>query len=304
MNTIFGLGLFVLLTLLVFKATEFERRLVRGEPKLNTFVIFGLTATGMFLWLVVSIGLREICLETAEGVICTSKYEEFIAGTPNEVGDTLAGVASTLALIWFLVTVSIQLNELGQQRKEFQTMNSHLQEQNFDSFFFGLVSSYNSIVNSMDIRRSEGGREIYTGRDCFKFFYSALNLEPSERAYPELSVDNTKKKFERMFAQHSADLAHYFRFVYNAMRVVNESDASDKRHRRMLRALLSDDELLIIFYNCLSEKGCEMIRYAEIFELFDNLPRERLIYKRHWDDYFGLVSKLPTGDAGWEFNPV
>ncbi|MGH1576624.1 hypothetical protein [Planktotalea sp.] len=37
---------------------------------------------------------------------------------PNEVGDTLAGIAGTLAFLWIIVTVMLQSKELSEQRKE------------------------------------------------------------------------------------------------------------------------------------------------------------------------------------------
>ena len=53
---------------------------------------------------------------------CVSKWDYLKAATPNEIGDTLAGYAGTLAFVWIVVTVCLQAIELREQRAEFTRM--------------------------------------------------------------------------------------------------------------------------------------------------------------------------------------
>lgn len=99
--------------------------------------------------------------------------------------------------------------------------------------------------------------------------------------YPTMAQDKTLERYEQMYDKHHSDLGHYFRFVYNMLRAVSESDAAQDKHKKLIRALFSDDELLVIFYNSLTEKGENFIKYAEDFQLFDNLPQERLARSEH-----------------------
>lgn len=48
-----------------------------------------------------------------------------------------------------------------------------------------------------------------------------------------------------------------------------------------MRSLLSDYELVFIFYNCLSEKGRRFNRFANEYALFDNLDVQRLLNFEH-----------------------
>ncbi|WP_146348296.1 hypothetical protein [Falsiphaeobacter marinintestinus] len=50
----------------------------------------------------------------------SSGFSYFWSASPNEVGDTLAGVAGSLAFLWLIVTVMLQGKELAAQRKELQ----------------------------------------------------------------------------------------------------------------------------------------------------------------------------------------
>ncbi|MEO1138941.1 MAG: putative phage abortive infection protein [Pseudomonadota bacterium] len=202
---------------------------------------------------------------------------------PNEKGDTFAGLAGSLAFLWIIITVLLQGKELSLQREEIVKTNDHLKEQNFDSFFFELISTHNSIVDAIDIRKKSDRTVIRRGRDSFGFFLNELKLDPAESRYPHQAEDKTLEKYERMYKVHHSDLGHYFRFLYNSMRAIEESEVAKKKHRRLFRALFSDDELLIIFYNVLSDRGKKLIPYIESFEFFDNIPTDRLIYKNHRD---------------------
>ncbi|MDX8351875.1 hypothetical protein [Cognatiyoonia sp. IB215182] len=53
---------------------------------------------------------------------CTSKWETLVQSPPNEIGDTLAGFAGSLAFVWLIVTVWLQATELREQRAEFEKM--------------------------------------------------------------------------------------------------------------------------------------------------------------------------------------
>ncbi|MCI2394309.1 hypothetical protein [Aliiroseovarius sediminis] len=51
-----------------------------------------------------------------------TKWDYIKKAQPNEIGDTLAGVAGTLAFVWIVVTVWLQATELREQRQEFSRM--------------------------------------------------------------------------------------------------------------------------------------------------------------------------------------
>lgn len=51
-----------------------------------------------------------------------SKWQYLLQAPPNEIGDTLAGVAGSLAFIWVVVAVLFQATELREQREEFERM--------------------------------------------------------------------------------------------------------------------------------------------------------------------------------------
>ncbi|UWQ04116.1 hypothetical protein [Aliiroseovarius crassostreae] len=58
-----------------------------------------------------------------------TKWSAFLAASPNEVGDTLAGFAGALAFVWLIATVVLQGQELREQRQEFEKMTDAQREQ-------------------------------------------------------------------------------------------------------------------------------------------------------------------------------
>lgn len=58
--------------------------------------------------------------ETCGNGPCISNFERFLASPPNEIGDTLAGIAGILAFLWIIITVLLQSRELAAQRKELE----------------------------------------------------------------------------------------------------------------------------------------------------------------------------------------
>lgn len=220
---------------------------------------------------------------------CNWKSTQLMNASPNEIGDALAGFAGTLALVWIVVTVAIQSRELSEQRKqlrqqteEFKATNAVLEAQRFDSFFFELVATHNAIVAAIDIRTIDQTKLIGQGRDCFRYFFRQISEKSAgEAMYPNLTTDNTLEKYEALYKKHRSDLGHYFRFLFNSMRVIETSPSAQDKHKKLFRSLFSDDELLVIFYNAVSPRGENLKPLIESFEFFNNLPQDRLIYRTH-----------------------
>ncbi len=211
-----------------------------------------------------------------------SFFEKLVELPPNGIGDTLAGVFGTLAFFAATIAILLQSRELRLQREELSTNNENLERQRFDNFVFEIVNTHNSIVQSIEVRRKHDSEITNEGRDAIAYFYREFCEEPDvDKLLTGPLTEETLQRFEDLYQRHGADLGHYFRYIYNAMRVIGSFDYFDESHRRIYKSLFSDDEILLIFYNCLSDRGRPMAKYAVRFGLFDNLPRERLVRQEH-----------------------
>jgi hypothetical protein len=103
------------------------------EPKAKkpvwqeTPFLVGLGLT-VLVFLLVGYSLFYLSTNTPIGEF-ESKWAYLIQASPNEIGDTLAGFAGSLAFVWLVVTVWLQATELREQRDEFERMADAQQKQ-------------------------------------------------------------------------------------------------------------------------------------------------------------------------------
>ncbi len=202
-------------------------------------------------------------------------------------GGILNPIFSFLTFVGLLITIVMQ-------QKEIREAKASTEKQSFESLFFQMITIHNSIVNGMDLRtRAVSNPPIaaqeFHGRDCFPRFYLHLQQE-IERAKKGKSSQPIEDGYAKFWERDRKDLGHYFRYLYNMIRIVDESDVDTRRYMKLLRAQLSDYELIILFYNGLNEKGARFKPYIEKYAIFDNLPRELLFEDKDLELYDGSAT--------------
>ncbi|WP_051370968.1 putative phage abortive infection protein [Mesorhizobium loti] len=237
---------------------------------------------------------------------------ESLAWFGDFVGGVIGPVLTFLTFVGLLVTIILQQNANREARTEaakaelaFEKQLSSQKRESFESTFFQMLTLHNTIVNSMDIRRfkrSDGTTPgTITGRDCFKFFWDDLkkNYDFLYSRPPELRISMA---YEAFWVEWKQDLGHYFRYLYNVVRFIDDSNVGHNRYMKLLRAQLSDYELAMLFYNCLTIKGEKFKHYVESYSLLDNLPTELLFDPSH-EALFAAsarsdkLSKMAVGDT-------
>lgn len=214
--------------------------------------------------------------------------------TFGEWGDFFGGVLNPiltfLTFMGLLITIVIQQTELSESRVELKRsadalhdQNESLKKQNFENTFFQMLEIHNQIVNSIDLISDEG--KVTRGRDCFSVFYTRFNKiyrENKEKANGKHNEESVVKLAYQLFwKDHQTELGHYFRYLYNVVRFIKDANQTDGPYLRLIRAQLSDQELLLLFYNCVSDNGGNFTPLVEEFALLDNLPTIRLLSKKH-----------------------
>lgn len=246
-----------------------------------------------------------IVIASALALVVVSFYFYMFNGTFSEsqtdwgvFGDYLGGVLnptfSFLALIALLLTISLQASELRLARKELKNssdalnaQNETLILQNFENSFFQMLRLHNDIVNSIDFVRGGVNVPVMTtsGRDCFPVMCKRLKTKYTSGNNSTNESEIVEQAYESFYEQHQVELAHYFRYLYNIFKFIHKSQVTDKRfYSNLLRAQISNHELVIIFYNCISSHGRErFLPLAIQFALFNNLPVSLLLAESHKD---------------------
>lgn len=191
----------------------------------------------------------------------------------------------------------LQRSELEETRKIVKEQSETLRYQRFESTFFQLLSLHHQIVNAIDeIEQKTGSpREkfaksgahehrayvVHAGRDVFKRTYERLIHHI--RAHPD---NDFIKIYLPEYEKSQTDFGHYFRNLYRILKFISGSKFTENseenyqiqyQYTSMVRAQLSDYELLWIFYNCLSENGLEKFKpLIERYCFFKNLPKDKI----------------------------
>lgn len=221
---------------------------------------------------------------------------------PGEFGDMFGAVNalfSGLAFATLIFTIHLQRGELKLQRKELQFQREELRQnrdelrgqkeqmkaqndlmaiQGFESSFFHVLGAFSAIVSAIEVNGSQG-------HDAFGVFVDKLTTayKLSIRELPMEDPIVTKRVFDDFYERFQGDCGHYFRTLYNLVKLVDKSPVEDKHfYTNIIRAQLSNQETLILFYNCAVGHGLEKFKpLVERYALLKNMPRDRLLDKSH-----------------------
>lgn len=184
--------------------------------------------------------------------------------------------------------------ELEGQKEQMIEQNKTLKQQRFENTFFQMVNLHHKIVEGIDIRQ-------HKGRDCFKEIYNNIydfkKVNVPNPARPQTDIESTITIYIKYFRGNESDFGHYFRNLYTIVKFLHKSDIQDKqKYADILRAQLSSHELLLLFYNCLSDFGKTKFKpLIENYQLLKNMPQNRLINIEHMKEYessaFGETNK-------------
>ncbi|MBB4289499.1 putative membrane protein [Rhizobium leguminosarum] len=222
-----------------------------------------------------------------------TEWEDKNLGTLGDfLGGTLNPILTFLSFIALLLTIVLQQREVHSARGEANSLKTErfkdrmrAEKQQFENTFFQMLNYHNSIVNSIDIWKGQT-KETLRGRECFKFYFDVMKAE-----YDRVEMIDARQRV--LHAYHSKvwetfqkDLAHYYRFLYNLVRFVDQNKVVSKtKYIRIMRAQLSDFEMSMLFYNGLTDNGTRFKEYVEYFTLFDNLPDNALLSSAHRSFY-------------------
>jgi len=237
-----------------------------------------------------------------------SKEQEIWGQFGDYVGGILNPLFSLTTIFALLYTIILQSKELRESTDQlrlsaeaFQKQNTVLEKQQFETTFFQMLTLFNEIINSIEtttpipqfvdngkIRLPDEfdvGTEVIKGRKCFNEFYDRLKLRyhnnhwsPSPVAEKD-EIKQINELYDSFYSAHQYELGHYFRILYNIIKFVKNSNVSDKHfYTNIVRAQLSSQELLLLFYNALSDFGNEKFKpLIEEFALLKTVPKKELL---------------------------
>jgi len=202
------------------------------------------------------------------------------SGTFGDSFGALTAFFSALAFGGLMITIWQQQTELSLTREE-------MKDQKFENMLFKMLEIFASIVGDLDLRsKALNNQQTATGRDCFAIFIKRLRVhyafyQKKNAARPPQEIID--QAYDYFWKKNRNNLGHYFRYIYNIFKFIENDGRNDKKiYGNIVRAQLSDYELCLLYYNCISKFGRERFKPLAIeYELFDNMPKELLIEPTH-----------------------
>lgn len=125
---------------------------------------------------------------------------------------------------------------------------------------------------------SQRDRIVKEGREVFQFLYEQRKKDgySMTEAIEESGIEGYEG-----FVQ--GELDHYYRYFYRILRYIDDSKLIDSEQKysyaTILRAHLSIYELLLLYYNGLSEAGCDRLKpLMERYSMLDNMREDKLVF--------------------------
>lgn len=231
----------------------------------------------------------------------------------GEIGDTIGGimgpfVAIAAAILTFLA-FWVQFKANQQQRND-------IARERFENNLFELLHFHQEITNELFLKCNVYDWYEYNskpaeekGRDVFQLLYEDAIIKGKIGGIKNIiltSKDNWKNEY---LTCPIGFLDHYFRLLYRILKYIDDSSKNipemtkDKKYEYacIVRATLSQYELIMLFYNCLSLNGMEKFKpLIERYAIFNNLRVELLATKNEQDLYSSKFedSYLASQDKG------
>lgn len=146
-------------------------------------------------------------------------------------------------------------------------------KRDFENTFFNLLNLLRETVKEIDVEADDIAEalgikgDVVRGRDAMAKILKNLD------AFMPLAK---RESYQIIYASYRDDLGHYFRTFYHIVRFINESDIKDKMtYIRLLRATLSNAEIVLIGLNCLHGGGETKLKpLVEKYALLHNISSE------------------------------
>ncbi|WP_418114376.1 putative phage abortive infection protein [Vibrio scophthalmi] len=249
-------------------ATDSQKSLVSSLSSL-IFLAFCI----LCILLVINLFFSMFGLQTQIGV-----FGDFLGGVLNPIFSFITFVA-------LLITIILQSRELGLTREEVSATKTEIarsaaaQEkseqalnlQAFETTFFNMLNLHNDIANNIEIETTDlvftmsylfaddnkylTNSNTYKGRRALSLLVDLIHYDDDARlpcnGYKSFAI--MQRLRNDIFGQYFRNLFQIIKFVdeYNQDKSITSNAIDKKKYYKLLRAQLSHQELILLFYNCL-----------------------------------------------------
>ncbi|WP_407478703.1 putative phage abortive infection protein [Elizabethkingia anophelis] len=156
----------------------------------------------------------------------------------------------------------LQREELGETRKIFEQQTKTMKNQQFESSFYSLLNVFIDNRNRINEQR------------LFKKIMDNMKMHSNVSDYT-ITIESVHENYFNEYISNKAELAMYFMALYRLFKIIEEChhlDGSEKTYyHKIIRALISKDELIVLYYNYHSDFGKKPLPIALKYDYFKHL---------------------------------
>jgi Putative phage abortive infection protein len=198
----------------------------------------------------------------------------------------LSSMMASIAAISAAMAYLVQREELGRLKLVQAQEEQDRTKRDFESTFFNLLQLFRETVREIEVFDQFDQNPVH-GRDALKrILHDYIGVAKGDDKVDKKTYDSNYRKFRDT-------LSHYFRIFYHILKYIDESQISDRKlYIRLLRATLTDAEIVLISLNCLHGGGKRKLTPLIVkHAMLHNISAENA---RLWR----IVSAFPIGAFG------
>jgi len=283
----------------------------------NWFVFIGVLIVWVIFSLVIVFLLHgsNISLSSLNQLSLTS------LGMFGDSFNILTSLFTGLAFAGVIISVRLQKEELKEVKKEFEEQTKALENQqkemliqSFDNKFFQMLNLFNNIIDSLNYRqripsmnvtcdsrgmhkREQPELKIYEKREVLVRIKNILEKENFQ------TREGFQTKFNGLNQEYDTTLKFYFINLYQVLKYIDmhlKDIKEAKNYTNIVRAQLSKDELVLLFYNAIgvipfSEKKYKVL--VEKYAFFEHLTYKDLTKNNNSKKVIDILLKEYDLDA-------
>lgn len=258
----------------------------------------------------ISVSIVTIIIWALTFILFATEWKHDERGTFGDMFGAVNALFSGLAFAGLIITLIMQHEELGLQREELAQTNDELAAQReefaaqtktmkiqrFENTLFNMLSLQQGIINSLDYipqdyadpnpeSRGKYVFDVFYNKKITRFQYG--NERQIMGIKGLIQAENDIHAYRRVSEISIFD--SYFRHLYRIFKYIDESQLIDDTERYsyscIVRAQLSEYELLLLFYNALTIDDNGIYKFKNLIEkyaIFNNI-RESMLAREHED---------------------
>ena len=247
------------------------------------------TSSKFFWWMFgISIGLiaASSCLffwHNVSWFIWSGSIDSgLLASLGTFVGGILGTLITALSVYMLVKTLHTQVDANANMEDTNKKMIELNKQQLFDNKFQVLYAQYNDAVSAYDGSSKSGKQNLEAAT------WDLLTKHPfNNNLVYSLRIKAAVKVFEEFYAKNRASCSVHFRVLYQLMRFIDRGDIEENDrviYVKSVRGQLTDGEMALLRYNCLTPNGKAMQQYVNHFNLLKHVPLMNLLEFKQWAD--------------------